>query len=90
MDQITISKLTNSVYKNEFSFLGMDINIPDEVKNLYFIDNASGWIEYFDKPNENITELPQWAVDAVAVFDALYEDTFNNPDQPVYDGLETL
>jgi hypothetical protein len=71
--KLTIITADNAVYKDEFSYSGLDLStcaIPANVSALQWQD-TSGWIE--DKSalvdNTPITELPAWATACVAKWD---------------------
>jgi hypothetical protein len=69
--KVTIIIEDKSVYKDKKSFQISDISfIPLNVHALQF-DNESniGHIEYKDLPNEQITQLPNWAVTALQMYD---------------------
>jgi len=54
---------------------GLSYTTPADVRALQW-DGSNGEVEYHSKPNEFITSLPQWAVDAVGVLDvALFVPT---------------
>ena len=42
---------------------------PTEVNALQWF-GAEGWIEYISSPTEKITELPQWANNALSAYEA--------------------
>jgi len=86
---IVISKLTDSVFKNQNSFFDLKLSIPEGVKSLYFIDN-SGWIEYFDKENDVISNLPDWANQCISLYDAEFSKLEKLQTQPEATGLQTL
>ena len=87
--RIVISKFSDSVFKDSLSLLGLGLPIPDGVKALYFT-GASGWIEYFDKANESISNLPPWAQDCLSVYEQAVWKSLPENNQPVTTGLETL
>ena len=71
--KLTIITADNAVYKDDVSYLGLDLSscsIPANVWALQWQD-TSGWIE--DKSalvqNQDITELPSWATACVAKWD---------------------
>lgn len=75
--KITIIPSDGAVYKDGYSYLGLDLSFaPAEVHALQFntISNA-GWIEFKqddfgEKPNnEKITTLPVWVNDCIAKWD---------------------
>jgi hypothetical protein len=69
--KLTIIIDDNAVYKDKASFAPVDLScIPSNVHALQF-DNVTniGHIEFKDSPNEEITELPDWAVIASSNYD---------------------
>lgn len=75
--KITIIINDKAVYKDNLSYLDLDLsaaNIPANVHALQW-NNDSGWIEYKNhvKPNESISSLPQWANDALIVWQKKYD-----------------
>ena len=70
--KLTIISDDFSVYKDKVSFSPVDLSfIPSNVHALQF-DNVTniGHIEFKDFPNEEITELPNWAIIASNNYDA--------------------
>ena len=64
--KITIIPIDGAVYKDGFSFSGLDLSFMDaSIHALQWFD-TKGWIEFkvdedFNKPvNQNITSLPEW------------------------------
>ena len=73
--KLTIIPNDKAVYKDNISYLDLTLsNIPSDVHALQW-DNNTGWIEYknHSKPNETISSLPQWANDAVTVWQQAYD-----------------
>jgi hypothetical protein len=79
--KLTIIPSDKAVYKDGVMRasvpLPLDLSscgIPANVVALQWEENA-GWIEFVDNPdgskpqNQDITELPQWALDCVVVYD---------------------
>jgi len=68
---VSIIPIDGAVYVDGFSFSGLSFAVPEDVHALQW-RSSKGWIEFIDsdegfKPqNEAITELPAWAVAAVA------------------------
>jgi hypothetical protein len=59
---LTIIPVDGNVKKDEVSYLRLDLlscAIPSNVRALQW-KNTSGWIEFWDQQNEDITELPSW------------------------------
>lgn len=86
--KLTIIPSDKAVYKDTISFLNLTFDAPNDVNALQWDSEMNvGWIEFvtsFDgttPQNQNITELPAWAVEASAVWDqADYEN--KNPPPP--------
>ena len=80
--RLTIVTETSSVGKDEIFFNGLDLtpcNVPLNVWALQWYDTY-GHIEFVDtRPNEAITELPDWANNCVALWDVVYEESLNPP-----------
>lgn len=73
--KLTIITNDKAVYKDNKSYLDLTLsNIPDDVHALQW-NNDTGWIEYKNhvKPNETISSLPQWANDALTVWQQAYD-----------------
>lgn len=69
--RLTVIPTDGAVYVDSFSYSGLPITAPDTVHALQW-DTDTGWVEFTvskdgTKPqNEVITELPAWAIAAVA------------------------
>lgn len=60
--QITIIPTDGTVIENEKSYINLDLSscgIPSNIRALQWQD-TSGWLEFWDQQNENITSLPSW------------------------------
>ena len=70
--RLTIIPSDGAVYENGVSYLNLSWEgTPANVHALQWFDNSTGWIEFNDgTPNEDITVLPQWALNAEAAWDA--------------------
>lgn len=73
--KLTIIPVDGAVYKDGYSYSGLDLSAaPSNVHALQWKD-TKGWIEFTDndngtKPqNETITELPSWANACVTKWD---------------------
>lgn len=73
-------------------------NIPQEVHALQWFD-TKGWIEFDDPtdpfaskpPNQEITELPEWALACVGVWEAWTPPAPPpTPEQPTTQGTQTI
>ena len=68
---LTIIPIDGAVYVDGFSFSGLQLSAPNDVHALQW-KATGGWIEFVDSgegaksQNEPITELPEWALAAVA------------------------
>jgi hypothetical protein len=74
--KLTIIVDDNAVYKNTVSFSPVDLSAtPSNVHALQF-DGATntGHIEFKDGPNQDITQLPDWAVTASSNYDTAFAD----------------
>lgn len=71
--KLTIIPSDGAVYENGICYSDLTWQgTPADVHALQFdTDLSYGWIEYVDgvKPNEDIFELPQWALNAEAAWD---------------------
>ena len=70
--RLTIIPSDGAVYENGVSYIGLSWEgTPSNVHALQWFDSNTGWIEFNDgTPNEDITVLPQWALNAEAAWDA--------------------
>jgi hypothetical protein len=60
--QLTIIPIDGNVKKDGVGFLKLNLSscaIPSNVRVLQW-QETSGWLEFWDKQNEDITELPNW------------------------------
>jgi len=61
--QLTIIPIDGNVTKDRAGYSNLDLSscaIPSDVRVLQW-QGTSGWLEFWDKQNEDITELPSWA-----------------------------
>jgi hypothetical protein len=73
--KLTIIKDDGAVYKDGLNYLNLDLNqMPSDVHALQW-DNNVGYIEFVNcyKSNEEITELPLWANDALTKWQISYD-----------------
>jgi hypothetical protein len=59
---LTIIPVDGNVKKDGIGYLNLDLSscaIPSNVRVLQW-QETSGWLEFWDKQNEDITELPSW------------------------------
>ena len=60
--QLTIIPIDGNVIENGVGYINLDLSscgIPSNVRALQWQD-TSGWLEFWDQQNENITTLPSW------------------------------
>lgn len=76
--KLTIIPADKAVYKDGYSYSGLDLSdFPQNVHALQW-DGESGWVEFKDEsefrrpPNENIVVLPDWALAAKAKWEEAY------------------
>ena len=63
--RLTIIPSDFAVYIGGVPYAPLNMSsVPTNVHALQWFD-TSGWIEYTNAPNENITELPSWAITCV-------------------------
>lgn len=98
---LVVIPVDGAVYVDGVSFSGLTFDSPADVHALQW-KSTKGWIEFIDrddgtKPqNEPITELPQWALDAKAAWDAakaaseVVQAATAAPNQPTTSGAQTL
>lgn len=73
--KLTIIKDDGTVYKDDKVYKNINLNqIPSDVHALQW-NNGNGHIEFVNniKANENITELPSWANEALTSWQNAYE-----------------
>ena len=60
--KLTIIPVDGNVKKNGVGYLKLDLSscaIPSNVRVLQW-EETSGWLEFWDQDNQDITELPSW------------------------------
>ena len=73
---LTIIPIDGNVVKDKVGYLDLDLSscaIPSNVRALQW-QETTGWIEFWDQQNENITTLPPWTDCCLAKWDEA-----NNP-----------
>lgn len=72
--RLTIIPSDKSVYKDYFCINKLSLEgIPENVHALQWLDDR-GWIEFNDSSqNQEITELPLWAIEAEKMWDDSYK-----------------
>lgn len=100
---VTIIPSDGAVYVDGFAFFGLSLGVPEDVHALQW-KSSKGWLEFVDsdegfKPqNQAITELPAWAVAALAKWqeakdeldNAVAAQTSAPQGQPTVNGAQTL
>jgi hypothetical protein len=69
--QLTIIPIDGNVKKDKVGYIGLDLlscAIPSNVRVLQW-EETSGWLEFWDQQNEDITALPSWVNCCLAVWD---------------------
>jgi hypothetical protein len=69
---LTIIPIDGNVKKDEVGYLNLDLSscaIPSNVRALQW-QETSGWLEFWDQQNEDITELPSWVDCCLTVWTA--------------------
>jgi hypothetical protein len=69
--ELTIIPVDGNVKKDGVGYTGLDLSscaIPSNVRVLQW-QEIKGWLEFWDKPNEDITELPSWVNCCLSVWD---------------------
>ena len=59
---LTIIPVDGNVKKDEVGYINLDLSscaIPSNIRALQWRE-TSGWIEFWDQDNQDITELPSW------------------------------
>jgi hypothetical protein len=67
---LTIIPTDGNVKKDEVGYIDLDLSscgIPSNVRALQW-QETSGWLEFWDKQNEDITALPSWTDCCLAVW----------------------
>lgn len=87
--RVTIVRADGAVYKNNVAYFGLDLSsIPDGVTALQFDTNTNtGHIEYTPPiPNENLTVLPNWVNECIAVWE-IADNANKTPPNPTPEEL---
>ncbi len=67
---LTIIPVDGNVIKDKVGYIGLDLSscgIPSNVRALQW-QETTGWIEFWDQQNEDITSLPSWVDCCLAVW----------------------
>ena len=70
--KLTIIPVDGNVIKDKVGYLNLDLSscgIPANVRALQWKE-TSGWLEFWDQQNEDITELPLWTNCCLVAWDA--------------------
>ena len=67
---LTIIPIDGNVNKDQIGYINLDLSscsIPSNVRALQWRETL-GWVEFWDKQNEDITSLPSWVDCCLAVW----------------------
>lgn len=71
MNRLTIIPIDKSVYIEGEAFMGIDLSfIPHDIHALQWQDN-NGWIERKGFADEMISELPDWAMKCIDLWNEI-------------------
>ena len=68
--ELTIIPIDGSVRKNGVEYIQLDLSscaIPSNIRALQWQETL-GWLEFWDKQNEDITELPSWVDSCLSIW----------------------
>ena len=77
--QLTIIPIDGNVTKDGVGYINLDLSscaIPSNIRVLQW-QEKSGWLEFWDQDNQDITELPSWVNGCLTAWDQA-----NNPLPP--------
>ena len=77
--KLTIIPVDGNVTKDGVGYINLNLSscaIPSDIRALQWKETL-GWLEFWDKQNENIAELPNWVNCCLTVWDQA-----NNPPPP--------
>jgi hypothetical protein len=83
---LTIIPIDGNVKKDGVGYIDLDLSsceIPTNIRALQW-QETSGWIEFWDQQNENITALPSWVDCCLAVWTVA--NTPVSPSPPTAEG----
>jgi hypothetical protein len=88
--RLTIIIPDMAVYKNNESYSNLHWGgTPSNVNALQWFDTDAGWIEFNDgKPQEDITELPQWALNALDAWEVAWVNSHKPPSPPTPEEIQ--
>jgi hypothetical protein len=81
--KLTIIPIDGIVKKDEDAYTKIDLStcgIPSNVRVLQWHE-TSGWLEFWDQDNQDITELPSWTNCCLAKWQAVYDEE-HKPSSP--------
>jgi hypothetical protein len=81
---LTIIPVDGNVKKDEVGYIDLDLSscgIPSNVRALQW-QETTGWIEFWDQQNENITALPSWTDCCLAAWTAAANPPPPPPPEP--------
>ena len=67
---LTIIPIDGNVTKDKVGYLKLDLSscaIPSNLRVLQW-EETSGWLEFWDQDNQNITELPNWVDSCLSIW----------------------
>lgn len=74
--KLTIIPIDGTVSKDEDAYTKLDLlacAIPSNIRALQWKE-TSGWLEFWDQDNQNITELPSWTNCCLAKWQVAYDE----------------
>jgi hypothetical protein len=81
--KLTIIPVDGNVKKDEVGYLNLDLSIcgiPSNIRVLQW-QETSGWLEFWDQNNQDITELPSWTNCCLAKWQVAYDEE-HKPSSP--------
>lgn len=81
---LTIIPVDGNVIKDKVGYLNLDLSscgIPSNVRALQW-QETSGWLEFWDQQNEDITALPDWVNCCLVVWQVAYDKAHEPPLPP--------
>ena len=81
---LTIIPIDGNVVKDKVGYIGLDLSfcaIPSNVRALQW-QETSGWLEFWDQQNEDITVLPSWTDCCLAAWTAAANPPPPPPPEP--------
>ena len=86
--RLTIIPVDGNVTKDGIGYIELDLSscaIPANVRVLQW-QETSGWLEFWDKQNEDITELPSWVNCCLTPWQIAYDKQHALPSPPTAEG----